>query len=88
MSYSKWSEVSCLNVIACLLWNTSEKGPRKLGLEMNGSHSRLFCAHIVIPLIKYLQKRRRRNAKFLTTKEVHVEENTEKTNLYVYVCSP
>lgn len=30
----------------------------------------------------------RRNAKVLfdCTKEVHVEDNTEKTNLYIYVC--
>jgi len=57
---------------------------------MNGTHSLLFCAHNVIPLMKTLKKVIiRRNAKVLfdCTKEVHVEDNTEKTNLYIYVCS-
>lgn len=90
MSYSEWSEINAFMPLSVCLGYISRKVQENWDWKWMGHIHLCFVLIMWFLWWKHIKKIIRRTAKVLfdCIKEVHVEEHTEKTNLYVYVCSP
>lgn len=90
MSYSDWSEINAFMPLYVCFGYISRKVQENWDWKWMGHIHLCFVLIMWFLWWKHIKKIIRRTAKVLfdCIKEVLVEEHTEKSNSYVYVCSP